>query len=163
VGKEPISISHLRQLPNLTNTIKEGERMYPPAFIISRMATADIEYGDYLIPAGWYVCIFPSMTHRLPEIYQNPDTFDPDRFASPREEDKKQPYSLIGFGGGVHSCIGVELAQMEMKIILSTLLQKYDWTVTPTTAEIAPVRKPFTMQKQLKATLVKIPSTEGCP
>ncbi|WP_310427362.1 cytochrome P450 [Chamaesiphon sp. VAR_48_metabat_135_sub] len=89
-------------------------------------------------------------------MYQNPDTFDPDRFAPPREEDKKQPYSLIGFGGGVHSCIGVELAQMEMKVILSTLLQKYDWTVTPTTAKIAPVRKPFSMQKQLKATFVKI-------
>jgi retinoid hydroxylase len=161
MGDNPIALSQLRQLPNLTNTIKEGERMYPPGFIICRMATADIEYAGYLIPAGWYVCIFPMMTHRLPEIYQNPDTFDPDRFAPPREEDKKQPYSLIGFGGGVHSCIGVELAQMEMKVILSTLLQKYDWTVTPTTAEIAPVRKPFSMQKQLKATLVKIPSEEG--
>ena len=163
VGGGSIALSHLRQLPNLTNTIKEGERMYPPGFIICRMAMADIEYGGYLIPAGWYVCIFPMMTHRLPEIYQDPDTFDPNRFAPPREEDKKQPYSLIGFGGGVHSCIGVELAQMEMKIILSTLVQNYDWTVTPTTAEIAPVRKPFSMQKQLKATLVKIPSTEGCP
>jgi retinoid hydroxylase len=154
VGAEPILMSHLRQLPNMTNVIKEGERMYPPGFIICRMAMEDIEYGGYLIPADWYVCIFPMLTHRLPEIYRAPDSFDPDRFAFPREEDKKQPYSLIGFGGGVHSCIGVELAQMEMKIILSTLLQKYDWTVTPTTAEIAPVRRPFTMQKQLKATFV---------
>ena len=72
------------------------------------------------------------------------------------EEDKKQPYSLIGFGGGVHSCIGVELAQMEMKIILSTLLQKYDWTVTPTTTEIAPVRRPTMTEKKLKATFVAI-------
>jgi retinoid hydroxylase len=47
---------------------------------------------------------------------------------------------------------------MEMKIILSTLLQKYDWTVTPTTAEIAPVRQPFTMQKKLKATFVPLNS-----
>ncbi len=151
MGCEPISIGHLRQLPNMANAIKEGERMYPPAFVISRMAMADIKYGGYLIPAGWYVCIFPMLTHRLPEIYQDPDAFDPDRFAPPREEDKKQPYSLIGFGGGIHSCVGMELAQMEMKIILSTLLQKYDWTVTPTTAEIAPVRRPFMMQKQLKA------------
>jgi retinoid hydroxylase len=156
MGDEPISMPNLRQLPNITNAIKEGERMYPPAFVISRMATEDIEYDGYLIPAGWYVCIFPMLTHLLPEIYRDPDLFDPDRFAPPREEDKKQPYSLIGFGGGVHSCIGIELAQMEMKIILSTLLQKYDWTVTPTTAEISPVRRPFTMQKQLKATFVPI-------
>ncbi len=152
MGNEPISMSHLRQLPNMTNAIKEGERLYPPAFAISRMAIADIEYGGYLIPAGWFIFIFPMITHRLPEIYQDPDAFDPDRFAPPREEDKKYPYSLIGFGGGVHSCLGVELAQMEMKIILSTLLQKYDWTVTPTTAEISPVRRPFTMQKKLTAT-----------
>lgn len=156
VGNEPIAMTHLRQLPNLTNAIKEGERLYPPAFAISRMAVADIEYGGYLIPAGWFIFIFPMMTHRLPEIYQDPDTFDPDRFAPPREEDTKQPYSLIGFGGGIHSCIGVELAKMEMKIILSTLLQKYDWTVTPTTADIAPVRRPTMMQKQLKATFVAI-------
>jgi retinoid hydroxylase len=151
-----IAMSHLRQLPNMTNAIKEGERLYPPAFAISRMAIADIEYGGYLIPAGWFIFIFPMLTHRLPEIYQDPDSFDPDRFAPPREEDKKYPYSLIGFGGGVHSCIGVELAQMEMKIILSTLLQKYDWTVTPTTAEISPVRRPVTMLKKLTATFVPL-------
>jgi retinoid hydroxylase len=152
MGNELIAMSHLRQLPNMSNAIKEGERLYPPAFVISRMAVEEIEYGGYLIPPGWYVCIFPMLTHRSPEIYREPDLFDPDRFAPPREEDKKQPYSLIDFGGGVHSCIGVELAQMEMKIILSTLLQKYDWTVTPTVAEIAPVRRPFAMQKKLKAT-----------
>jgi retinoid hydroxylase len=156
MGNDSISMSHLRQLPNMTNAIKEGERLYPPAFAISRMAIADIEYGGYLIPAGWFIFIFPMLTHRLPEIYQDPDAFDPDRFAPPREEDKKYPYSLIGFGGGVHSCIGVELAQMEMKIMLSTLLQTYDWTVTPTTAEISPVRRPFTMQKKLKATFVPL-------
>ena len=156
MGDKPINMTNLRQFPNMTNAMKEGERMYPPAFVLSRMAIEDIEYGGYLIPAGWYVCVFPMLTHRLPQIYQQPDSFDPDRFAPPREEDKKQPYSLIGFGGGVHSCIGVELAQMEMKIILSTLLQKYDWTVTPTTAEISPVRRPFTMHKKLKATFVSI-------
>jgi retinoid hydroxylase len=156
MGHEAISMSHLRQLSNMTNVIKEGERLYPPAFAISRMAISDIEYGGYLIPAGWFIFIFPMITHRLPEIYQDPDAFDPDRFASPREEDKKYPYSLIGFGGGIHSCIGVELAQMEMKIILSTLLQKYDWTVTPTTAEISPVRRPVTMLKKLTAKFVPL-------
>jgi retinoid hydroxylase len=156
MDNEPISMNHLRQLPNITNAIKEGERLYPPAFVISRMATAGIEYDGYLIPKGWYVCIFPMLTHRMPEIYQNPDIFDPDRFALPREEDKKYPYSLVGFGGGVHSCVGMELAQMEMKVILATLLQKYDWTVTPTTAEIAPVRRQFAMLKKLKARFVPI-------
>jgi retinoid hydroxylase len=152
-GNEPLKLQHLRQLPQLSNVLKEGERLYPPAHALSRAVVEDIEYAGYIIPAGWYIVIFPSMTHRMPEIYRDPESFDPDRFAPPREEDKKYPYSLIGFGGGAHSCIGVDFANMEMKIILSTLLQKYDWTVTPTLAEISPVRKPFSMQKKLKATL----------
>jgi retinoid hydroxylase len=41
MGHESIALSHLRQLPNMTNAIKEGERLYPPAFAISRMAIAD--------------------------------------------------------------------------------------------------------------------------
>jgi retinoid hydroxylase len=161
LGNEPLKLQHLRQLPQLSNVLKEGERLYPPAHALSRAVVEDIEYAGYIIPAGWYIVIFPSMTHRMPEIYQEPDKFDPDRFAPPREEDKKYPYSLIGFGGGAHSCIGVEFANMEMKIILSTLLQNYDWTVTPTTAEIEPVRRPFTMQKKLKATFMPLNPLQG--
>jgi retinoid hydroxylase len=155
-GNEPLKLQHLRQLPQMSNVLKEGERLYPPAHALSRAVVKDIEYAGYIIPAGWYIVIFPSMTHRMPEIYRDPESFDPDRFAPPREEDKKYPYSLIGFGGGVHTCIGMEFANMEMKIILSTLLQKYDWTVTPSLEEIAPVRKPFSMQKKLKATFGSI-------
>jgi retinoid hydroxylase len=156
LGNEPLKLQNLRQLPQMSNVLKEGERLYPPAHALSRAVVEDIEYAGYKIPAGWYVAVFPSLTHQLPEIYREPDLFDPDRFSPPREEDKKQPFSLIGFGGGVHGCLGIEFANMEMKIILSTLLQKHDWTVTPTTAEISPVRRPFTMQNKLKATFVPL-------
>jgi retinoid hydroxylase len=161
LGSEPLKLQHLRQLPQMSNVLKEGERLYPPAHALSRAVVEDIEYAGYNIPAGWYVVVFPGLTHRLPEIYREPDLFDPDRFSPPREEDKKQPFSLIGFGGGVHGCLGIEFANMEMKIILSTLLQKYDWTVTPTTAEISPVRRPFTMQNKLKATFVPLNPLHG--
>jgi retinoid hydroxylase len=153
VGNEPLKLQHLRQLTQMINVLKEGERLYPPAHAIPRVVLEDIEYAGYTIPAGWYVLIFPRLTHLSPEIYAEPELFDPDRFAPPREEDKKQPFSLIGFGGGAHGCIGLEFAQMEMKVILSTLLQRCDWTVTPTISEIAPVRRPFMMQRQLKVTL----------
>jgi retinoid hydroxylase len=153
IGSASLSAQHLRQLPQLTNVIKEGERLYPPAFALVRGVVADVEYSGYNIPAGWYVLLFPLLTHRLPEIYANPDIFDPDRFAPPREEDKKFPFSLIGFGGGAHGCIGLEFAQMEMKIILSALLQSCDWTVTPTAESIAPVRRQFMTLKQLQATI----------
>ncbi len=156
IGTEPIELSHLRQLPQMSNVIKEGERLYPPANNLIRGVVRDIEYDGYRIPAGWNVIISPHLTQRLPTLYREPDTFDPDRFAHPREEDKQHPYALIGFGGGNHFCLGVELAQMEMKLILTTLLQKYDWTVTPSAAQIAPVLQHITMQKQLRAQLVPV-------
>jgi cytochrome P450 len=91
------------------------------------------------------------LTHRLPELYTEPDRFDPDRFALPREEDKKHPLALVGFGHGSHSCLGMEFAQMEMKIVLSTLLRHYDWTVKPDYSAIAPVRQPSKLKDTLQA------------
>ena len=131
VGNGEIKLPHLRQLTQMTHVLKEGERLYPPAAEIIRGVTEDVEFGGYLIPAGWNVMVSTLFTHRLPEIYAEPDKFDPDRFAPPREEDSKQPYSLIGFGGGAHSCIGVEFAKMEMKLILGILLDNYDLVSDP--------------------------------
>jgi len=111
----------------------------------------DIEYAGYHIPAGWYVDISPMLTHRLPELYTDPDRFAPERFAPPREEDKKHPFALVGFGSGPHSCLGFEFAQMEMKIVLSALLRHYDWTVIPEWDAIAPIRQPSKIQDSLRA------------
>jgi len=111
---------------------------YPPVYAYNRGVLKDIEYAGYRIPAGWLVTISPMLTHRLPELYTDPDRFDPDRFAPPREEDKKHPLALMGFGHGSHRCLGMEFAQMEMKIVLSTLLRHCDWTVKPDYSAIAP-------------------------
>ncbi len=80
----------------------------------------------------------------------------PDRFAPPREEDKKHPFALVGFGSGPHGCLGFEFAQMEMKIVLSTLLRQYDWTVLPDRSAIAPVRQPSKVQDSLRAQIVSV-------
>lgn len=151
VGDKPLSLSHLKQFPQLTCVLKEAERLYPPVYSIPRGVVKDIDYAGYRIPAGWYVDISPMLTHRLPELYTEPDRFDPDRFAPPREEDKKHPFALVGFGSGPHGCLGFEFAQMEMKIVLSTLLRSYDWTVTPERSAIAPVRQPSKIQDSLRA------------
>ena len=125
VGDNSLTLSHLKQFTLLTNILKEAERLYPPVSSFSRGVLKDIEYAGYRIPEGWLVTISPMLTHRLPELYTDPDRFDPDRFAPPREEDKKHPFALVGFGNGPHSCLGFEFAQMEMKIVLSTLLRHY--------------------------------------
>ena len=157
VGNGEIAMPHLRQLSQMTNVLKEGERLYPPLGMMIRGVLEDIEIGGYLIPAGWNVMVSTIFTHRLPEIYAEPDKFDPDRFAPPREEDTKHPYSLIGFGGGAHSCIGVEFAKMEMKLILGILLDNYDLVSDPLPDGVEyPVRRMVETVPKLTAKLTKI-------
>jgi len=62
---------------------------------------------------------------RLKTTFPEPDKFDPDRFAAPREEHKK-PYSYMGFGGGLHSCMGQNFAFVQVKTILSILFREYE-------------------------------------
>ncbi|NJL09194.1 MAG: cytochrome P450 [Calothrix sp. SM1_7_51] len=64
-------------------------------------------------------------------FYSQPEVFDPERFNSERQEHKKRPFSLIGFGGGPRVCIGIAFAKMEMKIIAAHLLRGYDWEILP--------------------------------
>jgi retinoid hydroxylase len=150
IGNESLNLSHLKQFTNLGYALKEVERLYPPVQNISRGVVKDIEYDGYRIPAGWMVDVSPMLTHRLPEIYPNPDCFDPDRFAPPREEDKKHPFSLVGFGAGSHVCLGYQFAQMEMKIFMSLLLRNYDWQITPAKSALAPIYEPSKIQDDLK-------------
>ena len=65
------------------------------------------------------------MNHRLPELWTDPDKFDPDRFAEPRNEHKRHRYAFAPFGGGAHKCIGMVFGQLEIKTVMHRLLRKY--------------------------------------
>ncbi len=139
--QQSLDFFHLQKLIFMDYVLKEVERLYPPVYTIPRAVKEDFHYCGYLIPKDWFVIISPLLIHRSVEIYQQPDKFDPLRFAPERAEDKKHPFALIGFGGGTHKCLGIHLAKMEMKIILSTILKNYDWEISPNYAEISPVRQ----------------------
>jgi len=130
-GREPITLSHLKQLVQMSYILMEAERLYPPIYSIPRGLPRGLNYSGYQIPPGWKVHLSPFLTHRMSEIYPQPHTFDPNRFAPPREEHKKHPYALIGFGGGPHKCLGHELALIEIKVILSNLLRRFKWSAIP--------------------------------
>ena len=63
--------------------------------------------------------------HRLPTVFANPDAFDPDRFASPREEDRRNPYALATFGGGPRICLGINFAQVEIMALAAYVRRTY--------------------------------------
>jgi sterol 14-demethylase len=67
----------------------------------------------------------PTVSMRLKSTFADPDKFDPDRYAAPREE-HKTPYAYLGFGGGLHSCMGQNFAFVQVKTILSILFREYD-------------------------------------
>jgi len=75
----------------------------------------------------------PPVSHRLPEVYPNPESFDPERFMPGREEDKAQKYSFLSFGGGRHGCLGEKFGFLQTETIWSCLIRTFDFERDETT------------------------------
>lgn len=116
----------LRELSFLENVVKETLRLHPPLFMLVRVAQTDFTFKDFFIPKGTWILISPTVSHRIPEVFPHPETFDPDRFAPPREEDKRD-FAYIAFGGGRHKCLGNAFAILQIKAILALLLGQYEF------------------------------------
>ncbi len=119
-----VTFQDLRKANKLENVIKETLRLHPPLIFLIRKVIKDLHFKGYVIKAGKYVCTSPRVSHRIPEIFPNPEIFDPDRYTPERQEDKI-PFSWIAFGGGRHKCSGNAFAMLQIKAIFSFLLRKY--------------------------------------
>jgi cytochrome P450 len=112
-------------VPNLPYTrqiIDETLRLYPPAAFLSRTAMAADTLADREIRKGDTVILPIYALHRHKRLWQNPDQFDPDRFADPKAIDR---FAYLPFGDGPRICIGASFAVQESVIILSTLLSRF--------------------------------------
>ena len=113
-------------LPYAMQVVQESLRLYPPAWIMSRLALADDPIGPYTIPAGATALICPYLLHRDPANWPDPERFDPDRFAPGGAKDQLHSYAYLPFGGGPRLCIGNQFALMEMQILLAMLVRDFD-------------------------------------
>jgi retinoid hydroxylase len=120
-----------RYMPILDRALNEAERLYPPIPNAPRGTCRDLSFAGHPLPAGSLVLYSAAASHLLPSIWQDPTTFDPDRFAPPREEHKRVPYALVGFGGGPRVCIGKTLARVELLLFLAQALRRYHLSVVP--------------------------------
>ncbi|MEE9376201.1 MAG: cytochrome P450 [Rhizobiaceae bacterium] len=111
-------------LPWITACFEEAMRLFPPAPVILRRLTANIDHGDYQIPAGTNVFVSPWVLHRHETLWEDPSAFDPGRFYK-QERDKINRYAYLPFGLGPRVCIGASFAMMEAQIILAQLLRYF--------------------------------------
>jgi cytochrome P450 len=127
----PPAAETLRSLKSLDYFIRETGRLYSPVLNVPRGVVKDFEFGGYRVPAGTPVRLALAAGHRLPHIFEQPATFDPERFAPPREEDKRHQYALVTFGGGPRICIGINFANIEVKALLAHMLRSFELEPVP--------------------------------
>jgi cytochrome P450 len=127
---EPLKFSDVMKFVFTTQVINEALRLYPPFWMIDREAVADDRVGDTVIPAGSMVIVYVYGAHHAPRYWPDPETFDPERFT--KENSAAQPpFTHLPFGGGPRGCIGGNYAMLQILMILSTLLGKYDLELPP--------------------------------
>jgi cytochrome P450 len=110
--------------------VKESLRLYPPAWAFNREPIADATVGGYLVRKGEMIIISPYIMHRLPQYFEQPDRFVPERWTE--EFEKSLPRQLfIPFAGGPHICIGQSFAMMEANLILATVARRWKVSLVP--------------------------------
>jgi cytochrome P450 len=115
------------RLPLLDRVIKESMRLLPTAAVGSRVSTGPFALGPYRFPRNTFINYSAFLTHRLPELFDEPQRFRPERW----ERIDPSPYEYLPFGAGPRMCIGASFAIMELKVVLAMLLQRYRVAVAP--------------------------------
>jgi cytochrome P450 len=122
-GRTPTPQQLEKEMPYLEMVLDEVLRLYPPAWIGPRRAVAEFEFGGYTVPKGAYVNYCSWASHRLPEVFPQPEAFVPERFT--RERKAALPRgAYVPFGGGSRICIGKRFGQTEVKLVATMLLQR---------------------------------------
>lgn len=140
LGDSPDPMSIVR-LPYLTAVCNETLRIHPVAMLnFARVVQEPVELLGYALEPGAVVfgCIY--LTHQREDLYPQPKQFKPERFL----EHQFSPYEFMPFGGGVRRCIGEALAVFEMKLVLATIVSRYQLALTTDQAE-QPERRGVTL------------------
>lgn len=122
-----LSVDSVNDMALMKRCMKEVLRLYPPLVLLMRMVKKERKCGPFTIPVGSILTVSPAASMKIGDVFENPATFDPDRFIAPREEDKKYQYAFIGFGGGRHRCLGESFAYLQVSSILSVMFRTFDF------------------------------------
>ncbi|NWF70721.1 MAG: cytochrome P450 [Chloroflexi bacterium] len=125
-GESLPDAARIAELRFMDNVLDETLRLYPPIHLSSRVAAADMQFNGYDIAAGARVLFSIYLTQRHPAYWPAAAAFVPERHAQ-----KPAPYTFLPFGGGPRNCIGAAFAQVESKMVLARLLQRFELRAAP--------------------------------
>ncbi|QFT76749.1 cytochrome P450 [Erythrobacter sp. THAF29] len=120
----PLDYDDMGKLELTEMAFKETLRLIPPVPSMPRRALKSFEFGGYRIPAGTPCGINIYWTHHSTEYWDDPYTCDPMRF-TPDKVKARHKYAWVPFGGGAHMCLGLHFAYMQVKVLMTQLLQRY--------------------------------------
>lgn len=112
------------ELPELEMVLEETLRMYPPAWIGPRRSVEPFEFEGLSVPGGAYVNYCSWASHHLPDVWEQPERFIPERFAAERRASIPKG-AYIPFGGGSRTCIGMRFGQLEVRTIATLILSRF--------------------------------------
>jgi len=141
----------LARLPYCKYVLTETMRLYPPAALLSRATTTDVELAGTPIPAGSDVLFCVYALHRDPQVFAEPGRFDPDRWL-PERVTPAQRKGLFSLGAGRRKCIGDSFGLIEATIALATITAR--WRLRPADRRpVRPVMRTTLMPSSLRMTL----------
>lgn len=121
----------LGQLTYTRWVVQEAMRLYPPAYVLTPgVGPEGILIGRYLIPAGAQLIISQYVMHRHPKYWQDPDRFDPERFSKVRSAQRPK-FVYFPFSGGPQTCLGAQLAMLQMTAIVAMVIRAYRLRLVP--------------------------------
>ena len=130
IGERSVTIESTSDLRYFRAVIDETLRLYPSLWVFALVPKNDDVLGGFDIPAGRSVVISPYITHRHPEFWDDPERFDPERFAQPSSAGR-HPYAYFPFSGGPRRCPGSELALGMIRIVVATIIRSHQIEVVP--------------------------------
>jgi cytochrome P450 len=134
----PPSPEDLDRLPYCDAVVSEALRLYPPSWLFMRITRADDELpSGVTLRSGAKVLLSPYLVQRSPAYYEDPERFDPDRFA-PAGAAERPRFAYFPFGGGQRVCVGREFALLELRLMLASLAQRVRLNLLSGEAELYP-------------------------
>ena len=126
---QPIGLTDLRKLEKTALVMKETLRLHPPLILVTRKLEQAMQFEGYDFPKDAFVTLLFHTAHRDDRTWSDPLKFDPERFNKQRSEHQKCPYAYAPFGAGRHHCIGFAFAEMQIKLVITELLKRFELRV----------------------------------